>query len=82
MFIAFRSAITYVLIRGRENPPKPTRPLETSNNKETELHMTYFLPKTAEARQEFLTLLIAIPLSVIGTGFLFFLMEAGSRIVA
>ena len=44
--------------------------------------MTYFLPKTAEARQELLTLLIAIPLSVIGTGFLFFLMEAGSRIVA
>lgn len=44
--------------------------------------MTYFLPKTAEARQELLTLLIAIPLSVVGTGFLFFLMEAGSRIVA
>lgn len=36
-----------------------------------------FLPKTAEARQELLTLLIAIPLSLVGTGFLFFLMDTG-----
>ncbi len=39
-----------------------------------------FLPKTAEARQELLTLLIAIPLSLVGTGFLFYLLEAGSRL--
>ena len=39
-----------------------------------------FLPKSAEARQELVTLLIAIPLSLVGTGFLFFLLEAGSRI--
>jgi LPXTG-motif cell wall-anchored protein len=41
-----------------------------------------FLPKTAEARQELLTLLIAIPLSLVGTGFLFYLLEAGGRIAA
>jgi LPXTG-motif cell wall-anchored protein len=40
-----------------------------------------FLPKTAETRQELLTLLIAIPLSLIGTGFMFFLLDAGNRIV-
>jgi LPXTG-motif cell wall-anchored protein len=39
-----------------------------------------FLPKTAESRQELLTLLIAIPLSLVGTGFLFYLLEAGSRL--
>jgi LPXTG-motif cell wall-anchored protein len=41
-----------------------------------------FLPKTAESRQELLTLLIAIPLSLVGTGFLFYLIDAGSRIAA
>jgi LPXTG-motif cell wall-anchored protein len=41
-----------------------------------------FLPKTAEARQELLTLLIAIPLSLVGTSFFFFLLEAGSRAAA
>jgi hypothetical protein len=39
-----------------------------------------FLPRTAESRQELLTLLIAIPLSLVGTGFLLFLLEAGSRV--
>jgi hypothetical protein len=38
-----------------------------------------FLPKTTEARQELLTLLIAIPASLVGTGFLFFLMDTGAR---
>lgn len=41
-----------------------------------------FLPRTAEARQELLTLLIAIPLSLVGTGFMFYLIDAGSRIAA
>jgi LPXTG-motif cell wall-anchored protein len=41
-----------------------------------------FLPKTAESRQELLALLIAIPLSLVGTGFLFYLLDAGSRIAA
>jgi hypothetical protein len=63
-----------------KRPFKTTRPIETSNEK-TELHMT-FLPKTAEARQELLALLIAIPLSLAGTGFLFYLIDAGSRIAA
>ncbi len=40
-----------------------------------------FLPKTAEARQELLTLLFAIPLSLVGTGFLFFLLDSGTRLV-
>lgn len=39
-----------------------------------------FLPRTAESRQELLTLLIAIPLSLVGTGFLLFLLETGSRV--
>ena len=38
-----------------------------------------FLPKSAEARQELLTLLIAVPASLLGTAFLFFLMDTGSR---
>jgi len=41
-----------------------------------------FLPKSADVRQELLTLLIAIPLSLVGTGFIFFLLDAGSRVVA
>ena len=84
MFIAFRSDITYLLrMDGKQTTRRenPTRPLETSNNKETELHMT-FLPKSADVRQELLTLLIAIPLSLVGTGFIFFLLDAGSRVVA
>jgi hypothetical protein len=60
------------------NNKNPRGRLETSDNK-TELHMT-FLPKSAEARQELVTLLIAIPLSLIGTSFLFFLLDAGSRV--
>jgi hypothetical protein len=40
-----------------------------------------FLPRTAETRQEFLGLLIAIPLSLIGTGFLFFILNSGSSLV-
>jgi hypothetical protein len=39
-----------------------------------------FLPRTAEARQELLTFLIALPLSLVGTGFLFFLLDAGGRL--
>jgi hypothetical protein len=44
-----------------------------------------FLPKSAEARaevgQELLSLLIAIPLSLAGTGFLFFLVDTANRAV-
>jgi hypothetical protein len=47
----------------------------------TELQMT-FLPKTAEARSELWTLLIAIPLSLIGTGFLFYLVDTGARLAS
>jgi len=39
-----------------------------------------FLPKTAEARQELLALLIALPLTLAGTGFLFYLIDAGVRV--
>ncbi len=40
-----------------------------------------FLPKSAEVRQELLTLLIAVPMSLIGTGFLFFLADVGNRAI-
>jgi hypothetical protein len=40
-----------------------------------------FLPKSAEVRQELLTLLIAVPMSLIGTGFLFFLADVGNRVI-
>lgn len=40
-----------------------------------------FLPKSAEARQELLALLIALPVSLLGTGFFFFLLDGGSRLV-
>jgi LPXTG-motif cell wall-anchored protein len=39
-----------------------------------------FLPKTAETRQELLALLIALPLSLVGTGFLFYLLDTGLRL--
>ncbi len=41
-----------------------------------------FLPKFAEARQELLTLLIAIPGSLLGTAFFFYLLDGASRVVA
>lgn len=66
---------------GTTNPPTPNQPtgaLETPEHK-TELHMT-FLPKTAESRQELVALLIALPLSLAGTGFLFYLLDAGVRL--
>jgi hypothetical protein len=46
-----------------------------------ELHMTFFLPKSAEARQELLSLLIAIPVSLAGTGFFLFLLDGAGRLV-
>lgn len=39
-----------------------------------------FLPKTSEGRQDILTILFAIPLSLIGTGLLFALIDTGGRI--
>jgi LPXTG-motif cell wall-anchored protein len=41
-----------------------------------------FLPKTADARQELLTILIAIPVSLLGTGFFFYLLDGAARVVA
>ena len=43
--------------------------------------MTFFLPKTAEARQELVSLLIAIPVSLAGTAFMFFLLDGAGRLV-
>mgnify|MGYP006910303552 FL=1 len=40
-----------------------------------------FLPKSAEARQELLALLIAIPVSLMGTGFFFYLLDGANRLV-
>lgn len=83
MFIAFRSELVYMCVHGRETnkpakPNLPQGPLETPENK-TELHMT-FLPKSAEARQELLALLIAIPVSLMGTAFFFYLLDGASRL--
>ena len=59
---------------GRNKEPArqtfPKGPLETPDNK-TELHMT-FLPKFHEARQDLLALLIAIPVALMSTGFMFY----------
>ncbi|MDP3492525.1 MAG: hypothetical protein Q8R82_05385 [Hyphomonadaceae bacterium] len=41
-----------------------------------------FLPKSAEVRQELLTLLIAIPLSLLGTGLFFLMLDGPGRILA
>lgn len=38
-----------------------------------------FLPKTAQGRQDLLTILFAIPLSLIGTASLFALVDLGGR---
>jgi hypothetical protein len=43
--------------------------------------MTFFLPKSAEARQELVALLIAIPVSLMGTGFFLYLLDSGARLV-
>lgn len=85
MFIAFRSELGYIhsMDGNKETPPRqtfPQGPLETPDNK-TELHMT-FLPKSAEVRQELLTLLIAIPLSLLGTGLFFLMLDGPGRILA
>ena len=66
-----------------ETPPRqtfPQGPLETPDNK-TELHMT-FLPKSQEVRQELLTLLIAIPASLFGTGLFFLMLDGPGRLLA
>ena len=59
--------------------PQTQRPVE-SWGKKWSCTMT-FLPKSAEVRQELLTLLIAVPMSLIGTGFLFFLADVGNRAI-
>ena len=40
-----------------------------------------FLPKSAEVRQELLTLLIAIPASLFGTGLLFLMLDGPGRML-
>ena len=40
-----------------------------------------FLPKTAETKQEMVSLLIALPVSLLGTAFLFYMLDVGARIV-
>ena len=84
MFIAFSSELGYMTAHGRDNsPPRqtfPQGPIETPETK-LELHMTFFLPKTAEARQELLSLLIAIPVSLAGTAFMLFLLDGAGRLV-
>ena len=40
-----------------------------------------FLPKTAQSGHEILNFVIALPLTLLATGFLFFVIEAGSRAI-
>jgi hypothetical protein len=74
--------ITYLTVMdgNRETHPSANHEAARDLEQETELHMS-FLPRTAENRQEFLSLLIAIPLSLVGTGFLFFILDSGARLV-
>lgn len=67
---------------GRDkSPPRQTFPRGRKRpRKHTELHMT-FLPKSAEARQELLALLIALPVSLLGTMFFFYLLDGAGRLV-
>lgn len=65
--------------RTRQTPNQPHGGRLEPPEHNTEPHMT-FLPKTAEARQELLALLIALPLTLAGTGFLFYLIDAGVRV--
>lgn len=58
----------------------PQGPLETPETR-MDLIMSYFLPKSAEARQELLSLLIAIPGSLLGTALIFFLLDGAGRLV-
>ena len=55
------------------------RPKETSNKK-SELHMT-FLPQPTQSGHEILNFVIALPLTLLATGFLFFVIETGSRAI-
>ena len=54
------------------------RPKETSNKKSRSCKMT-FLPKNAQSGHETLNLLIGLPLTLLATGLLFFVIETGSR---
>lgn len=40
-----------------------------------------FLPKTAETKQELVSMAIALPLSLLGTAFLFYMLDVGQRII-
>jgi hypothetical protein len=67
-----------------KSPVQITRPKETSdNNKRNRSCKMNFLPKTApknlEGRQDLLTILFAIPLSLLGTASLFALVDLGGR---
>ena len=82
MFIAKRPTVSYMIVYGRRDQPTPfktQRPLETSNKNWSSTMP--LLPNSAEVRQELLTLLIAVPMSLIGTGFLFFLADVGNRAI-
>ena len=81
MFIAFGSVVSYMLVHRRETNKKPVTSNEAKRDLEqekSELHMT-FLPKTAQSGHEILNFVIALPLTLLATGFLFFIIETGSR---
>ena len=84
MFIAFRPELGYIQsMDGNKEARLPNLPPGAARDpgNKLELHMT-FLPKSAEVRQELLTLLIAIPLSLAGTGLFFLLLDGPGRMLA
>ena len=55
------------------------RPFETSEKLERSVT---FLPNTPNLRQELLSLLIAVPVSLLGTSFMFYLLNLGQRLAS
>ncbi len=75
-----QSSVICLFIDGKQTK-KPVTSNEAKRDLEqekSELHMT-FLPKTAQSGHEILNFVIALPLTLLATGFLFFIIETGSR---
>lgn len=68
--------------RDRKKTRQATRPTETSGNKKNRSTTMTLSPKNSTARQDLLTMLFAIPLSLLGTGFLFALVSAAGHVGA
>lgn len=70
-------------IDGKQKTARHTSEADRDLEQETELHMS-FLPKTLNSQNntDLFTVLFAIPLSMIGTGLVFALLNAGVGSIA